>query len=229
MPISRKRIESRLQPWLPTKLPEQVLDDLVPEDFLDNFNQVANDLNEKAFINVERYYKKTGTDNSEDSLATNYLAQGVILNVLSFKYESSEWKSQYYGFNGDRFFLKVAPDDGIQMDMWYLRQCEDIDVLTDEIDLPEAVYHDYFELLKFKILSDYGLGNVRPYEEMLSYYGAKVLQKIPQVALQNEGVRRSWFELNNDDTIYEIGDQWLSLDNWTVDANGDYFHVDGSS
>ena len=148
MSITYQNLNDRLRPFLLAKLDKGVLDLLVDADFLRKYNQVSSDLNSRGFIRTERYYKKTGTTNAEDTELTNYKLAGDILKVMSFKFEDTTCDDQYYTFINDRIVLKVAPGDGIQMDIYWLRDVEDIEELTDEIDLPDEIVDDFEELIK---------------------------------------------------------------------------------
>ena len=227
MAITYQNLKTRLLPYLMTKLDKGVLDLLVDTDFLRKFNQVASDLNSRAFIRTERFYKKTSTTNAEDSDLTNYLLAGVILKVMSFKYEDGDAASQYYTFVQDRIVLKVGPTSGIQMDIYYLRDVEEIADNTDEIDLPDEIVDDFEELVKIKLQVDYGnLSNV-DYTQYLDFYANKAQRRAHIPKLQG-GVRGSWLGMSDDKNRYEIVDQYISLDNFITDVNGDYVHVGGN-
>ncbi len=227
MAITYQNLKDRLLPYLMTKLDKGVLDLLTAADFLRKFNQVASDLNSRAFINTERFYKKTNTTNAEDSDLTNYVLAGVILKVMSFKYTDAASGDQYYTFVNQRIVLKVAPGDGIQMDIYYLRDVAEIVNNADEIDLPDEIVDDFEELVKIKLQVDYGnLTNV-DYTQYLDFYANKAQRRAHIPKLQG-GVRGSWLGMSDDKNRYEIVDQYISLANFITDVNGDYVHVGGN-
>jgi len=225
MSISKARIQSDLQPYLLTRIEKSVIDMLTDEDYLLLYNNVANDLNEEADLNVERFYKVTGADTAEDDDYTNYLVQGVISRIYEFIYQGTDWETQAYGFANDRFFLKTAPATGVQLDVHYLRQCEDVSALTDEIDLPAQVGNDYLELLKVKLRVDYGDANQGDYEQALQYYGEKARRRVKNHYLDHRGVKRYWMGQTGDDGVYDITGQWIGLDNFIVDVNSNYVYT----
>jgi len=223
--ISINRIQSRLQPFLLANLKPEVIDVLMPEDFVEIYNEVANDLNETAQLRIEHYYKLTSTTSAEDTSMTNFLLQGIIKKVLSFKFETSGWKDIRYTYINDRIVFKAANAAGIQMDIWYLRQCEEVSGNSDEIDLDNSVLPEYLELLKVKIMQDYGGMTDIDYENKLQHYSLKARQKVKIHSLSDQGIRRSWLEQSGDDTVYEIVNQWISQDNFATNLDGDLVYV----
>ena len=227
MSITLTNLQDRLEPYLLVHIPKENLDILLDADYLRIFNQVANDLNLAACIRWEHFYQKCNATNAEDSDFTNYLLQGNIAKIISFKYEADDWKDQYYGYVDDQIFLKVAPDEDVQLSIHYIRETEDIADAADEVDLPNAVLDDYENLVKVRCRIDYGDYKTMTYEQAIEYYAQKCMRKLPRRNLG--GVRRTWFDLSTDDNLYEIKDHWLGLENWTVDVNGIYTHVGGNS
>jgi len=228
MAISLDAIKNRLRPYLLAHWSEEVLDFMTDDDFLNIFNDVANDLNEEAQINLERFYKETGSVNAEDDEYTNYLMAGDILKVIAFKYEGSDWETQYYSYIDDRIILKVSPSEGTQMDIKYIRKCEDLVDSTDEVDLPDTVIPEYVELLKKRLLVDYGPATTDSYESALIYYGQKALSKIQMHVVNTTRIRRFWMR-QMDDSLYHIEDHYISLDNFVSDSNGNYHWVDSDA
>lgn len=225
MSISRTRIESDLAPFLLTRIREDVVDLLADEDYQNLYNNVANDLNERAELNMERFYKKTGADTAEDDSYTNYLTQGVVLKVFEFYYEGTDWETQAYCFASDRIFLKTAPATGVQLDVHYLRQCEDVSAGSDEIDLPFNVHPDYLELLKVKLQVDYGDMSFENYEQALEYFSNKSRLKVKDHYLRSRGVKSYWMGQTGDDSVFDITGQWIGLDNFATDADENYYYT----
>lgn len=224
MALSRAEVQSRLQPYLLVHLPKEVLDLMTNAEFVDVFNDVAKDLNGEAQLNQERFKNTINSTTAEDALCTNFLLAGNILRIYSFKYESSDCDTQRYSYINDRIVLKESASD-IEVDIAYLRDCEDIDVVADEIDLPNGVLQDYVELLKIKFRMDFGKLAEMTYDQALKFYGEKARQHVQPHALEGEGVRRSWLGLDTDDNIYEIRSQWVGLENFTADISGIYTYV----
>jgi hypothetical protein len=222
--ISRAEVQSRLQPYLLTHLDKQVLDLLTNDEFVDVFNDVANDLNETAQLNQERYLETGSDTTAEDDGFTNFLLAGDISRIYSFKFEGSGWRTQKYSYTEDRIVLKDSAE-GIVLDIKYLRKCEDVDVVADEIDLPSSVLMDYVELLRVKFRMDYGNYPAGSYEAALQTYVAiKAQQNVPNM-YSGSGIRRNWFQQTGDDNVYEIIDQWISMDNFVADVNGIYTYI----
>lgn len=223
MAISRAEVQSRLQPYLLTHLDKNVLDLLTNTEFVAVFNDVANDLNETAQLNQERYLQTGSATTAEDDEFTNFLLAGVISRVYSFKFESSDWRDQRYSYTEDRIVLKESAE-GVVMDIKYLRKCEDVDVVADEIDLPSQVLQDYVEILKIRFRMDYGNLPMGSYDTALQTYAVKAQQNTPN-PYSGSGIRRNWFNQTGDDNTYEIIHQWISMDNFTADVGGIYTYV----
>lgn len=221
MAINRNRIENRLRPFLLTRLPGGVLDLLVTEDYIDLYNDVANDLNNVAVLNVERYYKTASTTTAEDASITNFLLAGIIEKVLWFRYEQSGWEDQRYSFANDRIILK-STGNGAVLDIHYLRKPEQVSIGTDEIDLPGQIEQDYYDLLKVRFLSEYGENANVSYSEALEYYAEKARRKVKVPKLENMGVQRFWMHQSGDDTIYDITEQYIDLENFVTGVDGNY-------
>jgi len=82
--ISRAEVESRLKPYLSIHLEGNTILP-TPSESVNIFNDVAKDLNEEAQLNQERWDKVGGSTHAADSLYTNYLLQGIILRIYSFR------------------------------------------------------------------------------------------------------------------------------------------------
>ena len=212
-------IQDKLRPWALRKLDRENFDKIMDDELIDAINGVAQDLNEQAEIHSERY------NNTTVKGETNYEMQGVILKVYYFRYEDADWKDQRWTFVEDVIVLKNEPgSDDINMDIHYLRQIEYVtNVKTDEVDLPSEVLLDFLDLLKVKLLVDWGDLPPEEYQQRLLYYAQKARQKLPTRAANNYGVFSHW--LGRDDTKYDITDQWVSQDSVTVDASGNYYFV----
>lgn len=225
MAITLNEIKSRLRPYLLVHLKSKILDLLSDSDFLQIFNDVAKDLNEQGQLNIERYNKSTGSVAAENDDYTNYLLQGIIIKILYFKYDSYTWEDQKYTYQNDRLALKTAPAEGVEMDIRYLRDCEVMTDITDQVDLPDNVVPEYVELLKVRLRIDYGGLKASNYEEALQFYGDKAGNKVQQHAVKEMKVFRRWMNQTGDDTIYDITDQWISLDNFLTDVNGNLVYT----
>jgi len=226
MAISKNTIEERLRPFILRSVNKDVIELLTDSEFVDMFNDVAKDLNESAEIRVENYYKETNTTNAEDAELTNYLTQRAILKVFSFKYECDSWVDQIWSYTKDTngngvIILKTAPTSGVQMDIWYLGDLEDVSLTTDEIDLPDNLLPEYLELLKKKILADYTDIQVE-YESWLDYYANKARMKTENRMMDRNKLRRSWLGMTGDDHVYEINEQWVSAADNIYYAGGKY-------
>jgi hypothetical protein len=223
--ISKAEVQSRLQPYLLVHFDKKVLDLLTDSDFVRIFNDVAKDLNEEAHLNQERWKNEGSTTTAEDSSITNFLMQGLVLRVYSFKFESSSWQDQRFSYIQDRIVLKESAD-GTDMDIQYLRDCEDVSLDADEIDLPNQVLMDYVNLVEAYLNMKYGEGDAGTYEEALRFYGQKAQMHVQHRAMRDEGVRRSWFDLDTDDNKYDLSDRyWVGMENFTSDASGNYTYV----
>lgn len=223
MSINLSEIKDRLRPFLMTHWEPDVLDLMVDDDFLNIFNDVANDLNDEGQINLERFYAKTGSTHAEDSNYTNYLMAGDISKVLSFWYEAADWDDQYYSYTADRIILKETASSGIQMDIRYLRKCEDLVDPTDEVDLPDEVIPEYMELLKKRLLTDYGTQKVESYESALMFYSSKAYGKM-NVRIIEKRLSKTWMGQVGGDN-YDITNNYISLDNFVSGVDDNYSYI----
>lgn len=226
MAISKTRIENRIRPWLTLTVEAEKLGMLDADTLLEIFNEVMHDLNREAELNIERFYKLSGTDNAEDANATNYLVQGNIEKVISFKLEDSDWQNFEYSYIDDRILLNKTSDDA-QMDVLYLRKCEELSAASDEIDLPFQVEKDYFDLLKYRFMAEFGVAPLEEYMAKLEYYANKACQRVDRPQANKGQVRRNWF-FQTDDEQYMITNQHATIENWIVDIDGNYSFVDYS-
>ncbi len=227
MSIALTEIKDRLRPFLLAHVDGAVLAMFNDSDFVDIFNDTANDFNDMAMINLERYNKETGSTTAEstDTTYRNYLMQGAISKILYFKYDSESWNTQRYTYTDDRIALKVAPDSGVEMDIRYLRKCEDMTDATDDVDLPDNVLPEYIQLLKARILADYSQNSNIDYEGALLFWSEKAGRKIQRHVVDDLGTFRHWF-YQNDDGLYDITDSWISLDNFVANASGDLIYTE---
>ena len=228
MALSKLRIESRLRPILLANLNPDIVDSLVEEDFLEIFNEVANDFNSTAMLLLKRFKLKTGEDTAEaDSDKTNYLLEGVIEKILSFYYRDSGWQEQEYTFTQDRVALKSKPPDGVVMNIHYLIRPGQIQTDTDELGLPEMVETEYLALVKDRILSRYGQLEDKIYEDNLFSYSAKANRKLSKPTVRkSRGVSSYWFHQCGDETLYDITDNFISLGNFIENASGQLIYIE---
>lgn len=233
MAISKSDIQSRLKPWLRINLPTEVLQNLRDADFLDLFNDVARDLNELAQIHIERFYKTTNATNATptDSEIRNYKTQRRILRVYDFRFEDANYQTAIWTYikedaDGDgRIVLKTQPGEGTQLDAWYLGDIEPIADDSDEIDLPESVLMEFFELVKKKVLVDYGKSENLDYEQAVQYYSEKAYsKKESKLMISDGGVKPYWFGGVGDRAFkYNVMKNYVSpADNVYTDGSGDY-------
>lgn len=225
MSLSKVKIQNRLSPFLLQTISSEILGLLTEDDFLDIFNSVAADLNDSAQIHIERYFKKTGADNSEDSNYTNYLLDGEIRKIISFKLEDINWENISYAFISDRIILDKKSTNA-QMTILYLRDVEDVSADTDVIDLPESLFEDYLSLLRLRIVQEYGQTPSQTYEEALAYYTEKAQEKLSRTKVNHSKVRREWMQQTGDDFIYMITDKEIGIENFILGQDGNYTHVD---
>lgn len=226
MSLSLSQIQDRLRPFLLVNVDKEVITLLNDTDLLGVFNDTANDFNDMGILNVERYNKDTGSVAAEstDTTYRNYLLQGEISKILYFKYEADGWATQQYTYTEDRIALKTAPGSGVEMDIRYLRKCEDIADPTDTVDLPDNVMPEYLELLKKRILADY-TNQVVDYEASLRFWADKASGKVQKHAIGDLGTFRHWF-YQNDDSQYDITDFWISQDHFVASADGDLIYTE---
>ena len=225
MAISKLRIENRLRPIITAKLPKDVRDQLVEEDFLDIFNEVAQDLNSTAFLRLERYLKNTGVDTAEDDAFTNYLVQRKIEKVLRIKIKDDDWLDIKWTYLNDRIAFSQG-SDGAELDILYLGKPEDIEADSDEIDLPVEVEPEYLALLEAKLLNHFASDNGgTTYQQAIEFYGPRARRKVNKNIYYNQGIKRHWMRQTGDDTIYDIKSNYISLDNFITSAGGDLIYT----
>ena len=227
MAISKTTVEERLRPFILRNVNKDVVQLLTDTEFLLMYNDVAKDLNERAEIRIEHFYKECNTTNAEDSDLTNYLTDRPILKIYSFMFEDDDHADQIWSWDLDDngngvIVIKDSPASGTQLDVWYLGDLEDVADDSDEIDLPSNLLVEFLELLKKKILADYSDTQVE-YERWVEYYGEKAFRKSDH-HMMDGGLRRSWLGMSGDDHKYEIVDQWVSSgDNMYTDDDGIFY------
>jgi len=225
MGILVSKLKSDLRPWIPINIPPDRLDTLQDSDFVAIFNYVARDMNDLATIRTERFYQKATTDNAEDSDLTNYLVQGVIKKVFELIFNDDAAYNQFYSYTAARLIFKNAVTEDTQIDMFYLRDIEDITITdSDEVDLPTSVYHEYLDLVKARITNDFSMDDSMSYQARLDALIPQILRRVAQPVLRNKEVKESWF--GKDDRYYDIEHKFIGIENFVADINGDYSHVD---
>ena len=222
--ISKAKIESRLRPWAQAVLDEDQYGMLTPEHLLELFNEACEDLNSHGQVRIERFLKKTGSDLAEDSNKTNYLLNGVIERIISFKYSTSGYETQEYSYISDRLILKTG-SEGVEMDITYLRKTEKIEADSDEIDLPEEIIPEYLALLRVKIMDEMGISAPDAYQDALMAYKEKVQHKLQRPLWKPGEVKRSWMGQSGDDHYGLIKDNYIGIENFTLDVSGNYTYV----
>jgi len=225
MGILVSKLKSDLRPWIPINIPPDRLDTLQDSDFVAIFNYVARDMNDLATIRTERFYQKANSDNAEDSDLTNYLVQGVIKKVFELIFNDDAAYNQFYSYTADRLIFKNAITEDTQIDLFYLRDVENITIDdAEEVDLPDTVYHEYLDLVKARIMSDYSMDDSMSYQARLDVIIPQLLRRVAQPVLKNKEVKNTWF--GNDNRYYEITQRFIGIENFVADINGDYSHVD---
>ena len=203
--------------WAIRNIPEEQLTDFLDEELIDMMNMVARDFNAKAAIHTERYYAET-----EDA-TTNYEVQSTILKILWFKYEADDCDNQYWTFVDDVIVLKETPGSGIQMDIEYVRDIEEVEEDYDEINLPEAHMGDFIDLLKMRMKVE-----LKDVEEVAYTAYLEMKSKLSSSKVHNRdtgGVWRYWFLPEKGDAQYDITENWVSQDSVTIDVDGDYIFI----
>jgi len=218
MPFTVADAQERVQFWMLRTFQPDALHNFKDSEFLAILNQVARDMNSRVSLWIERYYKTT-TDGE-----TNYELQGKILQVLYFGYENYLWEDQYYSFVEDVIVLKESPAGDIQMDIRYLRDAENVALLTDEIDLPDHVISDFIDLVKIRLKVDFGVENEILYHEFLNAWAIKSAGKLHIKPLKT-GTFRYWALPELGDDQYDITDNYVSQDSVVMDVEGDYHFI----
>jgi hypothetical protein len=121
--------------------------------------------------------------------------------------------------------FRTYPVADTQLDIMYLGDTLDVTDDTDNIDLPQNILPEYLELLRAKILSEYGESPVTDYETLLQYMADKVSMKVQRRPLQEAGMRKYWFNMEDDGTVYEISHNEVGEENVTVDVSGNYIFI----
>ena len=210
-------VKARIQMWAIRNIPEERLTDFLDAELIDTINQVAREYNAAAAIHMERYRAET------TAAETNYELQGVIAKVLWFYYEDAAWVDQHWTFVLDTIVLEDTPGVGVQMDIEYVRDIEEVTDDTDEIDLPEVHQGDFMDLLKMRLKVE-----LADLEEVA--YQAYLQTKIrlsPQKTHYRDtgGTWRHWFIPAKGDDQYDITENWVSQDSVTTDVDGNYYFI----
>lgn len=223
------KLKSDLRIWVHANIPPEIIDNLQDSDFAVMWNYVARDINDLAQVHVEKFYQKATADNAEDANLTNYLLQGVIRKIFQIYYWDDAASNQYYTWNPNtaRLILKVAAVENTIIEIYYLRDIEEVVSTddTDEVDLPEEAYFEFLDLVKAKLKSDYLRGDDSLYQVKLQAVARQMLIKVKSPLLKTK-VQGTWMGGLGDDRYYDITDKYIGIENFTVDVNGIYTHVD---
>jgi hypothetical protein len=226
MAILVSKLKSDLRPWIMINVPPERLDTLQDSDFEAIFNYVARDINDLAQVRTERFYQKATADNAEDDDLTNYLVQGRIRKVFELIFNDDAAWNQFYTYTEDRLVFKNAVAENTIIDMLYLRDIEEIDIDqdADQVDIPQGAYHEYVDLVKNRIKNDYSAESDMEYNLKLNALVKQIIRRVPQPVVNQKEVKPSWFGVDN--RYYDITGRYIGLENFIVDVNGNYSHVD---
>ena len=218
MSFTVQNMKDRIQMWAQAHVPPERHRDFNNSEFVSILNTVAEDFNSEGSIRMERYYRKTTEDE------TNYELQGDIIRVYKLNYEADGYKDQVWTFIDDTIVFETAPDGDVQLDIEYLREVELVVDDTDEIDLPNNMLHDYFELVKKKMLVDYAGQDETYYQQALSIAVSKSNKK--NYSQPTGGIRRAWFTDAKGDFLYDITEQYVGQENIAIAAlTGKYYFL----
>jgi len=212
-------VQNRIQPWAVRNLPPEHLGNFTDEEFVDLVNKVANDLNIYGAINIERCYETLSAGNF------NHDVGGVIMKVFWIFYEDGDYKNQYWGFVDDTLVFKETPGGDVQLDLEYLRKCEDVEDLTDEIDLPEQYMPEFLNLVKDQMKVEFGLVDDSAYMASLTAYGQTAARKKHDFSTKSRW--RHWLIPAKGDDLYDITENYVSQDTIYLSAvDGLYYFTD---
>lgn len=221
----------RLLPFVLRNVRKELHKFFTNAELINILNKVAEDLNKQASIHIERYYHKTVTDQNY------YELDGDVLKMLWFVYPASNYMIQQYSIlrvTGTPYksliVFKYTPDnDDIQLDITYLRHVNQVtDSDTDEVDIPDRFISEYMDLVKQRILVDYGDQNPLDYDAYLRLKAKEVNKALDPIPMAGKsGVKSYWMGLDNsDDHRFEIKDQRVSESHITANVDGTYTWVD---
>lgn len=233
MSLSLSELKTKMQPYILRNIQDQTSEWIFDSEFEDIANFVADQLNEYAYINVERYYRKTTSGENAYDMA------GDIIKMRRFKYEAADFNTQWYAIvhnvyaagedhEGEYYSTIVLKNDpttsDVQMDINYLRRCFKMADDADELDLPDKFIMDYLELLKTKIKIDFGDADPLLFDRDLRIFGDKCVQKNQRPQLHEGRVKRYFGGLDTtSDFIYDITEKQLSSDHVSTDLSGNYY------
>jgi hypothetical protein len=235
MSITWSEIKTKIRPYFLRFVEPEIIEFITDSDIADVCNFVADQMNEAAHINVERYYRKTVIDQND------YEMNGDIIKIIYLKYESGDFTTQKYTVvpvayaegddNEGEFYsvivFKITPTSAnIQLDILYLRRCHKIlpTADTDQLDLPDKVIPDFLELLKTKIRVDYGNADPLIWDRDLQIKCNSIIGKLDNPDIKKGRVRNYWGVMDTkDDNFYDIVDKRLSEDHVYTDVNGNFY------
>ena len=222
MSLLLSEIKTKMQPFVLRYIDQNTAEWIFDDEFVDICNYVQDQLNEAAYLNKERYYRKTLN-------GTNYYEMaGDIIKMQRFKYEDAAFESQYYAIvqsvysageeHEGEFYsvivLKNTPTTSeSQMDIHYLRRCFKFVADSDPLDLPDKFIPEFLELLKIKIKVDFGSEPLVTFENALEYYTKKCIDKNDRPDINEGRVKRYFGGLDRtSDFLYDITEHRLSED-----------------
>ena len=206
-----------------------------PADFYRIMSDVQSDMNAVGEYLIDRWYRNTGSTNAEllDTNYVNYKLNGVILQVIRFKYNATAYESQYYTVIDDRVVLKVPVGalSAYQMEILYLRAPSVIDGAGTTIDMPNELIPIFEMLCRTKIVSELNPElNMNMYTQVLAEMTPKIVQMVPDNSRlyreASSGVRLYNMGMAGGNDIYDITHHYITADNFQSDVNGNYIHRD---
>lgn len=233
MALTFAQLKNNTRPALLAQIPEGKIKFLTNNRLVEVANQVANDLNTKAEIHHQYFYRTT------TAAETNYVLQGPIARIYKIKLTDIDFLKRYWarvpkdadGYG--RIVLKTEPDGDELLEVWYLRDILVIDGDdTDEIDLPEAALFDFLDLVKLKILVDLGVVAQAEYDAKFNYATRNINARLDRMGFIPRRPRNFWLGLiggstdyPQDEYVYDITKNEKGQENIVADGLGHYYWI----
>lgn len=235
MALTFLQIKEYTRPDLLITIPEEKTKYLTNDKLVQAVNDIARDLNSRAEIRSEKFYRSTTASQN------NYTLNGPVLKIYKVKYHVQdyldiEWARVPKDNNGNGRIV-INEDDvggGDLLEVWYLRDTLDIDGNnTDEVDLPDEALVNFVDLVKLKILSDIGQVGQDQYDMKFIYSIQNIKSRIDRKHFIPHRPKDFWLGLTGsssdypeDEYLYEITKNEVGGENIAFNpATGNYYWV----
>ena len=234
MALTFLQVKNDTRPDLLVVIPEEKIKYLTNDKLVQAVNGIARDLNSRAEIRSEKFYRTTTQGEN------NYTLYGPVLKIYKVKYHVNDfldiqWARVPKDSNGNgRIVLNIDDVGENLLEVWYLRDILDIDGNnTDQIDLPDGALVNFVDLVKLKILADMGIVGQDQYDMKFQYSIRNINSRIDRSHFRPSRPKDFWLGLTggsssypSDEYRYEITKNEVGGENIAYNpATGKYYWV----